>query len=170
MGIREMRMRLGCQFGTSVLCLSAILAGPSLVHADGVPASSVRGGGIGFHHLGSASSQPAFVFGRQGGNGPSIRVTITNGGSVVSREPGSVKRFRLQPAATVGLLKLAESVGFFRSGQKAPCTSPPVAAGDISTAYIIITTTRGTTERSSPSDCSSGFAQLNDVLWAVGRL
>ncbi len=168
MGIRG--MRTGRHFGVSVLCLSALLAGPSLVHAGGRPASLVRGGGIGFHHLRSAPGQLAFVFGREGGNGPSIRATITNGGSVVSREPGSVKRFRLQPAAAAGLLKLAEAVGFFRGGQKAACAGPPVAAGDISTAYIIITTTPGTTDRSSPGDCSSGFAQLNDVLWAVGRL
>lgn len=170
MGLRREAVHTARCAAASITFFLVISAGPVLARAGGVPISVSPPDAIGSHHLRSASGKPAFAFGRRGGSAPPISVTISDSGTVVRREAGSVKNFRLQPAAPTGLLKLAEAVGFFRVDRTTCSTHDRIAQGDISTSYITVWTTRGMREVESPGTCNSGFSQFYDVLWAVAGL
>jgi len=170
MGLRQEALHTARWVAAGITFFLVISAGPVLARAGGAPTSVSPADGIGSHHLRSAPGKLAFAFGRQGGDAPLISVTISDTGAVRGREAGSVKNFRLQPAATMGLLKLAEAVGFFRADRTTCSPHDGIAQGDISTSYITVWTTRGIREVASPGTCNSGFFQFLDVLWAVARL
>lgn len=148
---------------------SASVAGGSAV-ADRPDRIGDAAGYIGKHHLRLAPSAAAFLFGSRGGFARNVSITITNGNGVTVHTVAGTRRFQVPPNTAVGLLKLAEAVGFFSMGFQAPCSGGRGGTERPSVAYITINTTSGSTTVESLGECNPRFAQLFDVLRAVARI
>ncbi|GAC1323749.1 MAG: hypothetical protein NVS2B16_15720 [Chloroflexota bacterium] len=145
---------------SGALVLLLVAAAPASVLASRHPA-------IGTHHLRAGAPQPAFIFGRKGGNIRPFTATINTNGQLtvtgMSQSP-TANRF-LGPQVAPGLLKLAEATQFFAAAPSIQCGTTLMP--DTATIFITVTTTSGTKTVSMHGGCNTGFEQLWSVLAAI---
>lgn len=153
------RNRLIPGFCGVALAVLLVIRLPATAEASRHPA-------VGAHHLRPAAAQPAFIFGRRGGNIRPLSVTIDDGGQVSGAGSASGQNAprNLTPDVAKGLLKLAEAEEFFSMPASTAC---PGVLPDVGTLYVTINTTSGAKTVSVHGGCNASFSQLWGVLAAA---